>query len=157
MSDKQEEKNLSQIEKRNRCRICGKLDNLTEDHIPPKFWNNSSSKRYSRGFGTNDPEKCCADYPWKARKGIVFQSVCQDCNNRILGSETDKELKKLCDVFKQNLQYNNRFFNCRVKPNRVARAVVGHMLAAKDFYDDKCLVDVALREYCRTNFRARSS
>jgi len=130
-----------------RCNICGKMDRLTDDHVPPKFWHNSSNKRYSQGLGTYDPEKTSLQFPWTARGGIVFRSICSDCNNRVLGSDTDKPLKDFCDQIRSNLKAGNNYINCRIKPNRIARAVLGHMLAAKDFFDDSCLVDKALREY----------
>lgn len=34
-----------------------------------------------------------------------------------------------------------------VKINRLCRAICGHLLAAKTFYDDLCLIDANLREY----------
>ena len=144
MAQKELISNRPQIDK---CNICEKIDRLTEDHVPPKFWHNSSNKRYSQGLGTYDPEKTTKQFPWTARGGIVFRSICSDCNNRILGSDADKPLKALCDQIHSNLKGGNNYINCHIKPNRVARAVLGHMLAAKDFFDDACVVDKALREY----------
>ena len=129
------------------CNICGKVAKLTEDHVPPKFWNNEEHKKYSQGLGAFDPEYAKAQFPWNAPNGLVYRSICSDCNNRILGDETDKPLKEFCDAIKKNLQFRHKYFNCRIKPNCVARAVVGHMLAAKDFYDSECIIDQKLREY----------
>ena len=130
-----------------RCNICGKMEKLTDDHVPPKFWHNSSIKRYSQGLGTYNPEGTQNQFPWKARQGITFKSLCSDCNNRILGSETDRSLQQLCESVKKNMRVGSKHFNCRIKPNRVAQAVAGHMLAAKDYYDDECSIDTELRKY----------
>lgn len=130
------------------CNICGKKRKLTEDHVPPKFWHNSSQKRYSIAFSTADPPQAKSPFPWKANHGITYKSICQECNSW-LGSEADKEMKVMCDAVHKQL--HREIFLCyenvEVKVNRVARSVIGHMLAAKNFYDAECTIDNALRAY----------
>ena len=136
--------------KHDKCNICGKSADLTEDHVPPKFWHNSKEKRYSQGLGTYDPLQTEKAFPWKSRKGIVFRSICGDCNNRILGSSKDKALQEFCDQVRNHI-INHRIYtsyiNCSIDANLTAKAVTGHMLAAKGYYDDKTTVDKILREY----------
>ncbi len=130
--------------------ICGQLAKLTEDHVPPKFWHNSKEKRYSLGLGLYDPSMASHKLPWKGRKGIVFSSLCSDCNNRVLGSTKDRALKEFCDQVKSQLFHNtinSQYTICNIDANMVAKGVVGHLLAAKDFYDDQSLIDRELRQY----------
>ena len=132
-----------------RCNICGEKSKLTEDHVPPKFWNNKTIKYYSQGLGTNDPQKAKTPFPWQARKGIVFRSICEKCNNELLGDKTDIPLKHFIDEIKRGASKMNYspYLNCVISVNRVARAVIGHLLAAKEFYDDKTKTDAQLREF----------
>ncbi len=131
-----------------RCNICGHEKPLSEDHVPPKFWNNSKAKRYSLAFGTLDPAQAKHSFPQKANNGIAYRSVCRDCNSK-LGGSYDKELQLFCEsasrVIKSKLFIP--IISADIRVNRVSRGVVGHLLAAKNFYDDKCLIDVALRNY----------
>ena len=133
-----------------RCNICGCDTQLTDDHVPPKFWNNSKIKYYNQGLGTVKPEeRATQSFPWRSSKGIVFHSICEKCNNDLLGNKTDKALKELIDRIKnglKNIQYSH-YLNCNIQVNRVARAVVGHMLASKEYYDDQTITDTVLRDF----------
>ena len=130
------------------CNICGEKRKLTEDHVPPKFWHNSSQKRYSIAFSTGDPPQAKNLFPWKANHGITYKSICQECNSW-LGSEADKEMKVVCDAVHKQLHSKIflRYASVEIKVNRVARSVVGHMLAAKNFFDVECTIDEKLRAY----------
>lgn len=131
-----------------RCNICGEVKLLSEDHVPPKFWNNKALKRYSVAFGTKDPEGAKNFFPYKDRNGITYKSICNECNNK-LGGSYDKELKTFCDELSRSMKSPLciPLISVSISPDRVAHAVVGHMLAAKNFYDDDCVVDKDLRKY----------
>lgn len=131
-----------------RCNICGVVNRLSEDHVPPKFWNNKSLKRYSIAFGAKDPAGATHSFPYKDRKGITYKSICAECNSK-LGGSYDKELQKFCDTLAKciNSKLYIRVISTTIKPDRVARAVVGHILAAKNFFDDECIIDKRLRKY----------
>ena len=66
-----------------------------------------------------------------------------------MDSEADKEMKVMCDVIHKQLHSEIflRYANAEIKVNRVARSVVGHMLAAKNFFDAECAIDEKLRSY----------
>ena len=136
--DRNEQQDNEQKKSIGRCNICGEQAKLTEDHVPPKFWNNSKIKFFSQGFGTMDPPRANMPYPQQARKGIVFRTLCEKCNNDLLGDKTDKHLKEFIDIIKTGapIRRYSHFLNCNVYVNRVARAVTGHILAAKNSYDD---------------------
>ena len=138
-----------QEELTDRCNICGRIAKLTEDHVPPKFWNNNKVKYYSMGYGINDPEKAQKAFPWQARNGIVFHSICEKCNNDLLGEKSDKSLKEFIDLIKSGIskRASSPFHNCNIYVNRVARAVIGHILASKEYYDNEITTDKHLRAF----------
>ena len=132
-----------------RCNICGSCAQMTEDHVPPKFWHNSNLKYYSQGFGGYDPPQASSWFPYKSRNGITFQTICADCNNRVLGTK-DKALKDFCDQIKRRSNSKlvlSMLFNCHIHANAVAKAVIGHMLAAKEYYDEDSAIEKVLRPY----------
>ncbi len=130
------------------CNICGIVKPLSEDHVPPKFWNNHKPKRFSLAFGTLDPAQAKSMFPYKAYNGISYRTICSECNNK-LGGSYDKELQRFCEAIAHNLKCDIYvpFISVDIRVNRVTRGVVGHLLAAKNFYDTDCLVDVELRKY----------
>lgn len=133
-----------------RCNICGKHTNLTKDHVPPKFWHNKQMKRYSVSFGVGNPDMAHREFPYKASNGIVFNTLCAECNNTVLGTRGDQDLQQFVAQYEKkcmNLLAGKLPFSINVKANRVARSVVGHMLAAKRFYDEECNVDKVMRKY----------
>ncbi len=130
------------------CRICGRIGALTDDHVPPKFWNNGMIKYYSQALGMKDPDKAKTLFPWQARKGIVYHTICEKCNNELLGGNADNALKEFIDMIKSGQSAcESNILNCNVYVNRVARAVVGHLLSAKDYFDDTTKIDKKLRDY----------
>lgn len=118
------------------CNICGKLLPLTWDHVPPKFCFNDGSVKYNSmmEFHGKDVKKEIS------QNGIKYRTLCDDCNNRILGAEYDREYKRLVDTL-YNLYISpgdiaQYIVITGLKINRVARAVVGHLLAAREDYFD---------------------
>lgn len=140
---------ISEVSK---CNICGRLETLTEDHVPPKIWNNNTEKKYSKAYGTIKPHPNAVNaFPYKGRKGITYKTICSDCNNRILG-EQDKSLKELIDGIRSGFKNERiRFVNIEISVNKVCRAIAGHLLSAKENYDDQTLIDRALRNYVLNN------
>lgn len=136
-------------EKRNkndRCNICGKVSDLTWDHVPPKFCFNDKRTQYNSIFEISKQKK----YTHIAQNGIKYRTICAECNNNLLGSNYDKEYKKLVDklcelyikigTIPQYLEITN------LKVNKIARSIVGHFLAARKEYNDGKLEN-ELRKY----------
>lgn len=132
--------------KKDRCNICGRISDLTWDHVPPKFCFNDERTQYNSIFEINNKKK----YTRIAQNGIKYRSICAECNNNLLGSNYDKEYKKLVDLLyklyiapgtiPQYLEIQN------LKVNKIARAIVGHFLAARNEYFDGKLEN-ELRKY----------
>ncbi len=117
------------------CNICGVVDLLTDDHVPPKGCPRVSTMRMHQlirvlGDGQVLPTGR------QAQSGVKYRTLCKRCNSQRLGIECDPALISLA----QNV---DRFLSAisagivvpshtlvRTRPQRVLRAVVGHSLAA---------------------------
>lgn len=112
-----------------KCNICGKLDRLTDDHIPPRGVPNVGPASLHRLVDTmsSQPNKSA---PRIFQSGILYRTLCDYCNSKLLGSEYDPSLVRFCkDVHKSSSinYYVPKTFD--VKPNRLARCLIGHTLA----------------------------
>ncbi len=113
------------------CAICCTYSQLTKDHVPPKGCNNIDDRNLDQVFPREDT------YSVFSRGGTQFKSICANCNNNLLGAQYDPELVKLINKITPYIKANNTsklylpdqqlIFT---KPHRVARAVIGHLLAA---------------------------
>jgi len=118
-----------------RCNICQKVRALTRDHVPPK------------GCVTIDIREARNLTKYLARDGkpgykvwssVNFLTICGCCNNNRLGREYDPELKTFCErvatwirtQYTHNLTLPSRF-RVKCKPQRLLRAIIGHLLAAE--------------------------
>jgi len=133
-----------------KCNICGNEAKLTWDHVPPKFCYNSDKTIYNNIFKETRSFEDKFNKFNISQNGIKFKSICAECNNNLLGRNYDTELMLLVDkikefVYSDSTQVNGRIY-INVKINKVVRAIIGHLLAAKENFDD-CLIDVKLREY----------
>lgn len=129
-----------------KCNICCREGILTWDHVPPKFCFNSEKVKYNKILDVQDKTKKLKE----SQNGIKFRSICENCNNNLLGSKYDKEYKKLVDLLyniyisKGNISQYIDIDGLQI--NKVARAVVGHFLAAKSSFSNN-IVEQKLREY----------
>lgn len=73
-----------------KCNICGKESHLTWDHVPPKSCYNNGPIKYNPFFKGIPNEK----YEGEFQSGIRFRSLCENCNNNLLGAKYDPELNK---------------------------------------------------------------
>lgn len=129
------------------CNICGKKEKLTWDHVPPKCCNNQYSIKTNSWMGGLPKDN---KYDWKYQNGIKFRSLCSKCNNELLGRNYDTVLAEFTNDIMQLVNSTlviPPIFHQPVKINRLCRAICGHLLAAKNFYDDKCIIDEELRKY----------
>ncbi|ULQ61036.1 hypothetical protein K7I13_07230 [Brucepastera parasyntrophica] len=67
-------------------RICGEYKKLTSDHIPPKSCGNGKKVNVMI-----NEEK------FISQNGFNCKTICEKCNNELLGSNYDKEFKGLYD------------------------------------------------------------
>lgn len=115
------------------CSICRVKTELTRDHVPPQGCGNVSDmilRTFSVQNESNGPKS-------HSQGGSHFKTICSICNNTFLGIEYDPELVSLYNevVNLAKSAYSKRVLipaqsNHIVKPQKIARAVVGHLLAA---------------------------
>ena len=136
--------------KRDTCNICSEIANLTWDHVPPKFCNNYSAKEYTVAFGMKNKLSSQKLFPLTVQNGVRYRSICAHCNSQLLGMDTDPAYKALVDGIIMRIRSDSisqHEFSVDVQVNRLSRSVVGHLLAAKNFYDKDCIVDKQLRKF----------
>jgi hypothetical protein len=121
------------------CAICRSHSELNWDHVPPQSCGNIESLEISAMTGEKHIRAL-------SQNGLKYRSLCSDCNSKRLGTQFDpflenfvkqvapaSNLKREHDVILSgNLTYS-------IKPQRVARAIVGHLFATeiKRIADDK--------------------
>lgn len=129
-----------------RCNICGKTSDLTWDHVPPKFCFNSERAKYNSLLEIGKENS----YTHIAQNGIKYRSICSKCNNNLLGSDYDKEYKKLVDILYELYTTPGEIGQYveieGINVNKISRAIVGHFLAARNEYIEG-KAENELREY----------
>lgn len=129
-----------------RCNICGNVEELKWDHVPPKSSGNSVEINVNtlyKGLPTED------SYQRKYQNGIKFRSLCQSCNSVLL-SKYDVAYKRFVEDIKQLLKTSvtlPQTVHIPIEINKVLRSVCGHIVAAKNHYDDVNTIDPELRKY----------
>lgn len=113
------------------CAICGSLGPLTEDHVPPRDCGNTESYLVRPLGHTPDDGSTRI-----SQGGVKFKTLCGACNNDRLGARYDRDLSALArelgrylSLARQGIQLPPAL-KISANPHRVARAVVGHVLAA---------------------------
>jgi len=116
------------------CAICRTYGKLTKEHVPPAGCGNVSNVvlRSLSKIGSTDKRDS-----FVSQGGLKFGSTCHKCNNERLGINYDPELIKLYKEMKQLSESvsNNRLSlpRCKtffIKPQKIARSVIGHIIAA---------------------------
>jgi hypothetical protein len=115
------------------CNICGCNSQLTEDHIPPKGLLKPTQVEMLHLCESLKLEKFKKPHRL-SQNGLKFRTLCANCNNNLLGSQNDPSLIAFANEAKSLLKsriYLPDSISVEVKPNRLCRSVVGHLLAAQ--------------------------
>lgn len=133
------------------CNICLETRKLSWDHIPPKGgieiteveqWNilqhmiGPSNSRYI-----------------PSQNGVKYRTLCQQCNNTLLGAKYDPVLNSFTEEVGQFLKTSlilPEVIKFKTKPAMMAKSVLGHLLAAKGNLSHT-LQDKIFREYLLTS------
>lgn len=117
------------------CNICGEERKLTWDHVPPKSCGNSSTVigHEALPFLTDPSSKAPL-----SQNGRKFRTICERCNNTVLGNWYDPELVNFSKAIRINLEslfHPRNTFRLKVKPNLIIKAAIGHLMASKKEQD----------------------
>lgn len=131
-------------EKIGKCNICGESKKLSWDHVPPKgaiFYDDVELRSVFNKYVDDCPKIF-------SQNGTKFRSICSDCNNN-LGSKFDIEFNDFIQslaikVFDEFPRANSVTVNN--SPNKIVRALFGHLLAAKSEYQETN-IDKLMRKY----------
>ncbi len=121
------------------------MRDLTWDHVPPKSTLIKPETFASTMFGTMpSPNSHMIRY----QSGIKYRSICQECNNEILG-RNDKDYQKFNqDVIRfLTTPGKSDILVITTKINRVLRAVCGHMIAMATCFNRKVISDKDMRGF----------
>lgn len=119
--------------KNGHCNICGNYGELTIDHIPPRGSTKIGTVEITTLSEHFSSEKI---YFLPSQKGLLFRSICSVCNSHHLGKLYDPQLNKISYEVKSLVKSHNERkliwpgkIKISIAPQRVARAIVGHLLA----------------------------
>lgn len=142
-------KSKTKKRKRNRkgrfgnCAICNRPRRLTQNHVPPKGSYNTGPVVIHSIAGNEDGSR---EKGRLSQNGLWFESICDQCNGDRLGRNYDIALNEFSNNAKRytrsvlSLPGVGRI-SCR--PQRVARAVIGHILSTVPSHE----VGRAVEEY----------
>jgi len=143
------------------CNICRNYSQLTRDHIPPRGCVTPKSvelRTLSQYLSKSDQK------PTISQSGLNILSICGNCNNSLLGTEYDPELielsKKVAGLVRLNREQGFSLpekINLLIKPQRLIRAVIGHILAGKLPISDENYKPAPFPEALRNYFLTQSS
>ncbi|MBO4437855.1 MAG: hypothetical protein J5798_00775 [Spirochaetaceae bacterium] len=124
-------KSLKRGANRGYCRICGKIADLTDDHIPPKSCGNKGRTSFTFGNKTIIMQN-----------GFHCRTICTNCNNVLLGSDLDKEFKKFYDQAKEYKRMHSSIIfapinKIDVDAKKILRCILAHFLATNACHSEK--------------------
>ncbi|MEW8051416.1 MAG: hypothetical protein AB2809_13675 [Candidatus Thiodiazotropha sp.] len=115
------------------CVICGEYGKLTRDHVPPKRCNNLNDIEIKALMSDENSDKAGPT----SQGGMHFKTLCGVCNSERLGIKYDPSLVDLSNEItslvqgakRRNIVLPKKIYPI-IQPQRIARSVVGHALAA---------------------------
>lgn len=114
------------------CNICGELGPLTEDHTPPKGCVRPTALQIQHLMDALSAEHAVRRKS-SSNNGVRFKSLCARCNNAKLGGEYDPALISFTSDVARYATSRIALpptIQVRAQPQKIARAVWGHLAAA---------------------------
>jgi hypothetical protein len=131
-----------------KCNICGQIDKLTWDHVPPKggqVFSDIEQESVLQYLAGAEVRK----YKF-SQNGVKYRTICGNCNNAVLGTKCDLVLNEFATdvllMIKTSLLMPKSTIRVRTKPALICKALLGHMLSATGDYGNS-LIDEKYREY----------
>jgi hypothetical protein len=113
------------------CRICGVAGQLTADHVPPKGAPRIG-QRVLHDLGLDHAHGRSGRKGKHFQRGVKFPSLCEKCNNVLLGRDCDPALIALAVRVDEHLKsrLDVDALPIDIVPARLGRSIVGHLLAS---------------------------
>lgn len=115
-----------------KCNICAEPAKLSEDHVPPKGVIRFPRMQLYNIASSLNAEAAAKQRGRQFQQGVKFRSLCRRCNGDLLGGKYDPHLINLCNDVSQYMAsqvYLPSEARFATKPDRVIRAIFGHLLA----------------------------
>ena len=129
------------------CNLCRREQTLTWDHVPPKGGIEISSVEMQTVFAAMTGGQASPKLR-ESQNGVKYRTICKACNE-YLGVEYDPSLNDFAvsvgRYVRTALELPSTISH-RVKPQRVMKALLGHLVAAKVEVEDTYF-DKLAREY----------
>jgi hypothetical protein len=122
---KSKRKNIKSI-----CNLCRVEKDLSWDHVPPKGGIELTTVQMETIFSLLTGNK---ETPRTSQNGMKYRTICSDCNS-YLGKEFDPTINDFALSVGRYLQSTIELpdtINHKVMPQRLMKAILGHLIAAK--------------------------
>lgn len=127
------------------CNICKEKKPLSWDHVPPKGGIKLSSVEIKEVFQLlSGREESSIKI---SQNGVKYRTICSECNS-IIGTEFDPTLNNLNKSIINYIQSKDvlpKHFFARVKPIRLMKCILAHLVTAK-INIDEVVTDQKIRE-----------
>lgn len=117
------------------CNICGRYELLTYDHVPPagclEVKHANVRSIIDRLTSVSENEERSRKYK-NYQRGFGFETLCADCNNRILGNLYDPHLINFVKIIRNHVTSGHNIpFEISIDccPQKIIRSVLGHLSA----------------------------
>ncbi|MEZ8826393.1 MULTISPECIES: hypothetical protein [Vibrionaceae] len=115
------------------CSICRNFAKLTKEHVPPAGCGNISKVTVRTLMQDGANKKLST----QSQGGLNYKSTCAKCNNEWLGQKYDpaivdlyNDIKVMAESVAKGTLSLPKFKTYFVKPQRIARSIIGHLIAA---------------------------
>lgn len=115
------------------CALCGHYSDLTENHVPPESVGNFdrwNAKSYMTSSTANPDLIFSRRFP----NGLLFRTLCRDCNSR-LGGKEDKAIGDFFDRVRKLIESPiiiDGHVRITAKPNQIYKGLLAHLVSAND-------------------------
>jgi hypothetical protein len=134
-------------EKKSICNLCRKEKSLTWDHVPPKGGIELTTVQMQTVFDlmSGDQERPKLR---ESQNGVKYRTICKECND-LLGLQYDSTMNNFAIEVGRYLNSSlalPEIVQCPVKPQRLLKALLGHLVAGKVEVENTKFDQIA-REY----------
>jgi len=113
------------------CNICGEVGTLTEDHTPPKGCLRPTQVEIRHISNLLSADEA-STRGYRSQNGVKYRTLCQRCNNSLLGARYDPAFIAFVNEIGQFLKSSLHLppaLTVRGQPQAILRSLLGHISA----------------------------